>query len=409
MPPAHNRPELAEQPREVAVRAERYALDGDPGSVAAILREHRHEILARWLELTGQQPFHAGRSGSARAGQILPLFDAVVNVLESAVPRSVEAEPVIDTAVLDVAQRHARTRFEQGLQAADVMTEFRLLRQEIGRALRLNLPCDVPAVDAIAADLLVHDALDGAISLALAALECDFEELREDMLATTVHDIQQPITGLKGRLQLVLRSLTGPDPPDPEHVTRMIHQAVEETDRLSAMLSALGSAARVALSRVELHAEPTDLEKVVRTALERLGPETVARCRIDIPPDVVTTGVWDRPLLERVVANLLSNAAKYSGSSSPIDVTVRNEQAAVYLAVRDQGIGLAPDELGQLFQRYGRTRRARERGTEGAGLGLYVSRGIVEAHGGRIWAESAGPGHGAIVHFSLPPGSPAET
>jgi len=189
----------------------------------------------------------------------------------------------------------------------------------------------------------------------------------------------------------------------------MIHQAVEETDRLSAMLSALGSAARVALSRVELHAEPTDLEKVVRTALERLGPETVARCRIDIPPDVVTTGVWDRPLLERVVANLLSNAAKYSGSSSPIDVTVRNEQAAVHLAVRDQGIGLAPDELGQLFQRYGRTRRARERGTEGAGLGLYVSRGIVEAHGGRIWAESAGPGHGAIVHFSLPPGSPAET
>src|SRR6266542_1862753 len=172
MPPAHNRPELVEQPREVAVRADRYELDSDPGSVAAILREHRHEILARWLEITVQQPFHAGRSGSARAGQILPLFDAVVNVLQSAVPRSVEAEAVIDTAVLDVAQRHARTRFEQGLQAADVMTEFRLLRQEIGRALR---------------------------------------------------DIQQPITGLKGRLQLVLRRLTGPD-PEPEHVTRMIHQ-----------------------------------------------------------------------------------------------------------------------------------------------------------------------------------------
>ena len=407
MPPAHNGPELAEQPHEVAVRADRYSRDGDVGSVTAILREHRHEILASWLEITGQQPFHAGRPGRARTGQILPLLDAVVNVLQSAVPSSVQAKAVIDTVVLDVAQRHARTRFEQGLQAADVMTEFRLLRQEIGRALRLNLPRDVAAADVIAAELLVHDALDGAINLALAALECDFEELREDMLATTVHDIQQPITGLKGRLQLALRNLTGPD-PDHERVTRMIHQAVEETDRLSAMLSALGSAARVALSRVELHAEPTDLEKIVRTALERLGPETVARSRIDIPPDVVTTGVWDRSLLERVIANLLSNAAKYSGSSSPIEVTVRNEQAAVHLAVRDQGIGLAPDELGQLFQRYGRTRRARERGTEGAGLGLYVSRGIVEAHGGRIWAESAGPGHGTIVHFLLPPRSPAE-
>src|SRR6266702_7058146 len=134
MPPSHNGPELAEQPHEVAVRADRYSLDGDVCSVTAILREHRHEILASWLEISGQHPVHAGRPGRARTGQILPLFDAVVNVLQSAVPSSVQAKAVIDTVVLDVAQRHARTRFEQGLQAADVMTEFRLLRHEIGRA-----------------------------------------------------------------------------------------------------------------------------------------------------------------------------------------------------------------------------------------------------------------------------------
>jgi signal transduction histidine kinase len=307
-----------------------------------------------------------------------------------------------------VAQRHARTRFEQGLQATNVATEFRLLRQEIGRALRHSVRGEVAATDVIAAELLIHDALDSAIGLALAALESELEELREDVLATTVHDIQQPISGLKGRLQLVLRSLSGPD-PDHERVLRMIRQAVEETDRLSAMLSTLGSASRVALGRVELHVQPTDLREVVHTALERLGPETAVRCRIDIPPEAVTSGAWDRQLLERVVANLLSNAAKYSASSSPIELTVRNEDAAAKVAVRDQGIGLAPDELAELFQRYGRTRRARERGTEGAGLGLYVSRGIVEAHGGRIWAESPGPGRGTTVHLLLPLRSPVET
>src|SRR4051812_47331010 len=135
MLPAHDGPELAEQPHEVALGAAPYALDGDRGSVAAILREHRHEILANWLMSTRQQPFHAGRSGRALVGQIPPLFDAVVNVLQNAVPNSIDTDAVvIDTAVLDVAQRHARARFEQGLQATDVMTELRLLRRAMGHA-----------------------------------------------------------------------------------------------------------------------------------------------------------------------------------------------------------------------------------------------------------------------------------
>jgi signal transduction histidine kinase len=87
---------------------------------------------------------------------------------------------------------------------------------------------------------------------------------------------------------------------------------------------------------------------------------------------------------------------------APIDIAVFNEGDAVHLTVSDQGIGLTHEELGQLFQRYSRTRRVREQGTEGAGLGLYVCRGIVEAHGGHIWAESPGAGNGATFHVVLP-------
>jgi signal transduction histidine kinase len=288
-PVAQYHSELAEQPAGAARRAERFAEGGDRTEVAAILRQHRHEILAQWLEISRRQPFHSGRPGRAVAGLDLPLFDAVVDVLEQAATRWIDSEPVLYPAVLEMAQRHAQARFEQGLQATDVLTEFRLLRQEIGRALRLYLPDEVATRDVIAAELLVHDALDGAIGLALAALGRELEELREDVLATTVHDIQQPISGLKARLQLALRTLATQE-PDHERTATLIRQAVDEVDRMSAMLRTLGSASRVALGRLDPQPEPTDLRGLVQAAFEHLGPEIVTRCRVDIPPEVTTIG-----------------------------------------------------------------------------------------------------------------------
>jgi signal transduction histidine kinase len=93
----------------------------------------------------------------------------------------------------------------------DIVTEFRLLRQEIGRALRLHLPRGAPIEDAAGAELLIHDALDGAISLALAGLTRQIEELREEFLATIVHDLRQPIATIKGHHQLALLQLARAD------------------------------------------------------------------------------------------------------------------------------------------------------------------------------------------------------
>jgi signal transduction histidine kinase len=154
-----------------------------------------------------------------------------------------------DSAVLKAARLHARARFEQGLQAADVLTEFRLLRQEIWRALRLHRADDVSIGDLVATELLVHDALDGAIGPALAALGRDLDKLREEMLATTVHDVQQPITGLKDRLQLALRTLSAPA-TDAERVAKMIRRAEGEADRMSALVASVRATSRVALGRL---------------------------------------------------------------------------------------------------------------------------------------------------------------
>src|SRR5438874_2255353 len=125
----------ADEPREVAARAERFALGGDLSAVAAILREQRHEILSSWLAITARQPVHAGRAGRAVADHIPALFDSLVGVLEAAAPSWINPGlPLDDPDVLEAARRHARARFEQGLMGADVVTEFRILRQEIGRA-----------------------------------------------------------------------------------------------------------------------------------------------------------------------------------------------------------------------------------------------------------------------------------
>ena len=110
----------------------------------------------------------------------------------------------------------------------------------------------------------------------------------------------------------------------------------------------------------------------------------------------------DPSLLDRVVANLLSNALKYAPAPTPVDVAVRREGGRVHLAVRDAGIGLEPEELAGLGRRYGRARGVAERGIPGEGLGLYLARAAVEAHGGRLWAESAGRDRGATLHVLLP-------
>ena len=137
---------------DVAGRVESFARGSDLGEVARILAQRRDEIVGRWGEVTSRQAFHLGRRQRVVADHIPQLFDALVALLQRSAPRWTEhGPPLDDPAVLRAARDHARTRFEQGLQAADIVVEFRLLRQEIGRALRLHLASDVPTGDVIGA------------------------------------------------------------------------------------------------------------------------------------------------------------------------------------------------------------------------------------------------------------------
>ncbi len=384
--------------REVDQRAEQLARGSQTESIAAVLAQERDDLLDRWLRATRAQPFHTGHPSRAVSDHIPALFDALVALLER---NAGPSAPMDDPAIVRAAEDHARARFRQGLAASDIVTEFRLLRQEIGGVLRNRLPPTVSTPDVVGTQLLVHDALDGASAIGLSLLSREVEELREDVLATTLHDIQQPVTAIRGNIQLALRNLRA-SYPDRAHIGEMLRRAEGETDRIVALLGALNEVSRLALGRLEVRSGPVDLMQLIVAQLDRFDPATRARIAVVSEPELDTSGSWDALLLDRVLSNLLSNAIKYSTAPSPITIGLAGDVRQLHLWVRDQGIGLAPDEVGELFRRYGRGRIARASGIGGLGLGLYLSHGFVAGHGGRMWAESDGPGRGTTVHVLLP-------
>ena len=394
-------------PAAIESRVEWFAQEADLGWVSAVLTEQRDAILARWLDAATEQPFHAGHREHAVADHIPHLFDALVAFLERGAPAHVESgAPLEDADVLAMATKHAQVRLDQGLQPIDVVTEFRLLRQEILGCLRRHLPDGVPTGDVLAAELLVNDALDGAISVGLRALTDMIEMVREDFLATTIHDVRQPLTLIKGSAQFVARIAQRPQ-PDLERIGDEARRIAALVDRMTELLAMLTDATRIALRHLELRTAPLDLADLLAASIEQFGLETATRITLTVAPALDTTGHWDGARLLQVAGNLLANAVKYSPPDTPIAVTLRGGSSWLEFSVRDEGMGIAPEDLPRLFDRYSRAQAAVERGIEGLGLGLYLCRGIVEAHGGRIWASSAGPGRGSTFHVILPRTTPS--
>jgi signal transduction histidine kinase len=389
---------------DIETRIEGIVRAADMGPVADALVAQRTRILDRWLAVANRQPFHAERPEVSVSDHIPHLFDAVVDVLRRRQSDGDDAltAPLDDEAVSAAAVAHAQARFDQGLGPVAVVTEFRILRQEIGRAMAAELDPGVDTRDAVAGIALVGDALDGAATVGLTALSDRIETVREAFLATTLHDVRQPMTLVEGSLHLADRWLAR-STPDVARVTEAVHDALLATTELVTMIDTLSDASRVAMGALEADPEPVSLDHVVRDTVATLGAETRVRVRVAIEPGSNLIGLWDPTLLHRLIANLIGNALKYSPADRPIDVAIeRGDGPTACVIVHDEGIGMAPDELDRVFERFTRTDRARQSGASGLGLGLYACRGIVTAHGGTISVASDGYDRGTTVTVTLP-------
>ncbi|MET0591440.1 MAG: GAF domain-containing sensor histidine kinase [Polyangiaceae bacterium] len=222
---------------------------------------------------------------------------------------------------------------------------------------------------------------------------------REEFITVAAHELKTPLTALQLQVenleQITARGGTLPA----EGVRNRITGAVSSVRRLVALVDGLLDVWRIRHDRLQLKVEPFDLVATVREVAARLAPSAErAGSPIDVKASSAVRGAWDCVRVEQLLMHLLSNAIKY-GRSKSIEVVIAQHEGAARVEVRDHGPGIAPEVAGKIFERFGRAGPVTNYG--GLGLGLYLSRQIVEAHGGTIDFHST-PGDGCTFVVELP-------
>jgi signal transduction histidine kinase len=300
------------------------------------------------------------------------------------------------------------------------------IHQHVGRLLypdgRACPPDDLPAARALRGEIvhgaemrvraaggqdvwvLVHAAPDrdaaGNVTGALVILD-DVTALRElvrldrEWTVIIAHDLRQPVAVIVGYVELLARRLRDGDPA----LVRPLDHILSCARRLNRMINDLLDVSQIETNRLSLDRRRENLAVLIPTIVERLGEVTAGHAvRLAVEPDLPLVRV-DPSRIEQVLGNLLANAARYSYPGTDITVEVRRTGEGVEVIVRNTGDGIAPEEMPHLFARFHRTSTGAAR--HGLGLGLYICRGLIEGHGGRLWAEST-PGETTAFHFSLP-------
>jgi signal transduction histidine kinase len=232
-----------------------------------------------------------------------------------------------------------------------------------------------------------RQAVEAAEKLAAA------DRYRADLVRMLSHDVRTPLAVLTNQAFLMKRSASTPA------ALRSAEFISTSARRIAAMIDDLVDAVHLETGRLSLARRPVDFAEFARELKARLADALpVERVSVD-PPQGLPLVDADPNRLERIVVNLLANALKYAPDPSPVHLGARPCEGEILITVRDEGPGIAPEDLPHVFERFYRSDSVR--GTEGLGLGLYICRKLVDAHGGRIWVESR-RGAGSEFHVALP-------
>jgi PAS domain S-box-containing protein len=232
----------------------------------------------------------------------------------------------------------------------------------------------------------------------------DLSRLKDEFLSIASHELRTPVTSIKGYTQLAKTLIRENDLTTSEEYLDI---ALDQIDRMSRLILELLDVSRIETGRLEIRREPIQWSTFVRDVVHR-HHSVVSDRRFHLnAPDDDKMVVGDRDRLEQVLGNLLENAVKYSPDGSEISVNLDERGDTIVTSVCDRGIGIPADELAQVFERFHRGRHVSSTNYGGLGLGLYITKQIVERHGGTIWVESK-EGSGTTFYFSLPASRPAD-
>ncbi len=231
----------------------------------------------------------------------------------------------------------------------------------------------------------------------MAAALAATETMRQQLIADVSHELKTPLASIKGYMEGLQDGII---PSTPETYQLVHHEA----DRLQRLVSDLQELSRAEVNQLHMDVRPCNPVELVNLAVAALRPQYNDQgvlLEIDLPtdtPDVLA----DVDRIRQVLINLLGNALQYTPSGGHVVLRLSYADGMMRCSVQDNGIGLSAADLERVFQRFYRVDKSRTRRSGGSGIGLTIARHIVEAHGGRIWAESAGPGQGSTFHFTLP-------
>lgn len=221
------------------------------------------------------------------------------------------------------------------------------------------------------------------------------EALKAEYVSLISHDLRAPLNAILGYSELLQMKLS---PGGLEREAKHAAAIARSARQMNAMIQDLLDSTRLDAGGLEMRREPTDLTRLVADVIQGVGsPADRQRIRVQVPEAPCPVSA-DRERLDRVLLNLLTNALKYSPPEAPVLVRLEPRDGEMIVSVIDRGVGVPPEEMAHLFGRFYRATTGTKTG--GLGLGLYISRLIVEAHGGRIWVESE-VGEGSRFHFAL--------
>ena len=230
------------------------------------------------------------------------------------------------------------------------------------------------------------------------------DQLKDEFVALISHDLRTPLTSIMGYLELVLE-----DGDLSDQQQGYLEVVNRNADRLLRLVNDLLFVARLEAGELDLHPSELDLGAVARQSISEAEPRAAAKgITITCDTEPVPPVKADKGRIFQVLDNLVSNAIKFTPEGGDVHVSVGRSNGTIRLEIADTGIGISPEEQHRLFERFFRASTASERHIPGTGLGLYIARAIVEAHGGAISVESE-PGHGTAFRIEMPVGSGTES
>jgi heavy metal sensor kinase len=240
------------------------------------------------------------------------------------------------------------------------------------------------------------DRLAATLNDMLGRLDVTFRQVRQ-FSADASHELQTPLTILKGEIEVALRA-----PRSPDEYQHVLASALEESERIARLVEGLLLLSRADAGVLRMDRQPVDLAELMAEIVDyaRVLAEAYG-VALDLKSAAPLTIHGDREHLRRLLLNLVDNGIKYTPAGGRVTLTLERDGEWAALRIADTGIGLAPEELERIFQRFYRAPEALDQGKEGSGLGLCIARSIAEAHGGRIRVESA-PGQGSVFTVFLP-------